>query len=215
MMKQIIRNLIIILIGIRGIFALESIIDPVLKKGDVLKIKIEEYSQSPETVKIDIDGEIILPFIGKITAAGLKLSELKQSIYTSLLPYIKEPKIQIYVEELVPRFYLFGAVIKPGSYGFSSGENFLDIINAAVPLREADLSKIKIIRKEENKTKILKVNLQKFFRTGDFNSLPKLKSEDILVVPFKPERIWRKILTILFDITVIYDVIKIIQEIQK
>lgn len=190
--------------------------DPVLKKGDLLKIEIKDYPEGTTTEKIDFDGNIKIPLVGEMKAAELKLSELEQIITTALLPYIKTPEVKIYVEEMCPGIYMLGEVAKVGLYRFIPGMTLLDgLILAGGFSNSANLKKIKIIRKVTNeKTEILKINMQKFLNSGNYKNLPYLASGDIIIVPRKIVDKWRLVMTYLQDAVTIYTILRIVNVIK-
>ncbi|WP_020580527.1 SLBB domain-containing protein [Endozoicomonas elysicola] len=79
--------------------------------------------------------------------------------------------------------YIMGAVIEPGRYAFNEDMGFLDILSASEgPSEEADLSRIRVIHRNEGVPKVSKVNLLQYFETGDESLLPKVKAEDTIFI---------------------------------
>jgi protein involved in polysaccharide export with SLBB domain len=84
--------------------------------------------------------------------------------------------------------YVFGEVGSPGRYAFNSSLNLLDIITAAdSTTKEADLRNITITHRHDEKSKVSRVNLSRYFQTGDESLLPKILPEDVIYVPEKSE----------------------------
>jgi polysaccharide export outer membrane protein len=87
MMKPIIRlALFLILLLCGGVSLMAK--DVALHSGDILSVRLagvpaEEISQVSGAYTIDGSGDINIPYIGKIHAAGLKQAEVQNSIETS------------------------------------------------------------------------------------------------------------------------------------
>ena len=84
-------------------------------------------------VRINGDGTISLPFIGKFQAAGLTEEELKEKLTERLQPYMFNPRVVVFVKEYKSRqVAVLGAVVKPGLYSLTSGgDSLLDMISQA------------------------------------------------------------------------------------
>ncbi|MBO9493324.1 SLBB domain-containing protein [Thalassotalea sp. G20_0] len=86
--------------------------------------------------------------------------------------------------------YLMGAVAKPGRFAFNEEMGFLDLISAAEgPSAEADLSKIRVIHRNKRAPKVSKLDLVRYFETGDDTLLPEVKPGDAIFFP-SSERRW-------------------------
>lgn len=80
--------------------------------------------------------------------------------------------------------YVFGAVHKPGRYHFDPKLGLLDILSAADgPTNEAEIQDITIVDKNGPKPFVEKVNLARFFATGDMALMPKVLPGDVIYVP--------------------------------
>jgi protein involved in polysaccharide export with SLBB domain len=77
--------------------------DYVLGPLDVLSIIVLELQDdtafSGQTFRIDISGDVSLPYAGRVHAAGLTTQELQQQIAASLRRIIKEPDVTVGVAE--------------------------------------------------------------------------------------------------------------------
>jgi protein involved in polysaccharide export with SLBB domain len=102
--------------------------------GDVLEISVPAIEElRSRTVRIAGDGTIALPFIGKITAAGLTEEELQQNVVERLKQYMYDPRVITFVKEYRSRqVAVLGAVPKPGLYSVSSGaDTLMDVLSEA------------------------------------------------------------------------------------
>lgn len=190
----------------------------ILQEGDVIKVLIEEYSSHPLMLPIDSAGLIILPLVGRMKAAGLSLSELEEKIATEVGKYLRDSKVIVTLAETMSnKIFLLGAVKKPGLYPFAPERGLIKTLLAAGgPASNANLKKVKIIRGLKGNSEVIKVNLEKFFHTGQVSYLPHLQEEDIIIVPAKPTQSWwRKMMTFMTDFFVIYNLLVILGVISK
>lgn len=86
--------------------------------------------------------------------------------------------------------YVMGQVGSPGRYAFNTNLNFLDIVAAADgPTGTADLRNIRVSHRNQRGSRISKVNLARYFETGDDRILPKVRPGDVIYVPGR-DREW-------------------------
>lgn len=82
-----------------------------------------------------------------------------------------------------------GSVVAPGRYAFNDDMGFLDILSAAEgPSGEADMSRIRVVHRNEGAPKVSKLNLLRYFETGDESLLPKVKRGDTIFVASKSRK---------------------------
>jgi protein involved in polysaccharide export with SLBB domain len=80
--------------------------------------------------------------------------------------------------------YVMGAVGKPGRYAFEENLSFLDILSAADgPTNAADILNIRIAHRGEGRDRVSRVNLARFFETGDETLLPRVRPGDVIFIP--------------------------------
>lgn len=98
-----------------------------LGAGDKLRvITFGEETLSGEFFVNDA-GDVSLPLIGSVQAAGLTISEFQDRVQVALADgYMRDPRVSVEVENYRP-FYILGEVNKPGEYPFSAG---LTVMNA-------------------------------------------------------------------------------------
>jgi polysaccharide export outer membrane protein len=110
---------------------------------------------------VDADGQIELPFLGKVLAARLTAEELKNNLTTSLEEYLKEPFVTVKFFEI--KFTVLGEVRSPGTYTLPlQRTTFLDALGAAGDLPvSAKRYDIQIYRDYDGERAIFKVDLRK------------------------------------------------------
>jgi polysaccharide export outer membrane protein len=102
-----------------------------LGTGDKLRITIYGEEDLSGHFLVDGSGQVQLPLIGQLKAAGLTIHEFTGELTTAYQNgYLKDPKVSVEVENYRP-FYIMGEVNKPGEYPYESGLNVLGAIALA------------------------------------------------------------------------------------
>jgi polysaccharide biosynthesis/export protein len=102
--------------------------------GDVLEISVAGVDDFKDrTVRVGSEGNVDLPLVGSIHAAGLPESELRDKLKTALEKYMYDPEVDLFVKEYKSRqVAVVGAVRAPGLITLSgAGESILDVITQA------------------------------------------------------------------------------------
>jgi polysaccharide export outer membrane protein len=102
--------------------------------GDVLEISVPGVDDfKGRTVRVGSEGNIDLPLVGSIHAAGMPESELRGKLTTALEKYMYDPQVDLFVKEYKSReVAVVGAVRAPGLITLSgAGESILDVITQA------------------------------------------------------------------------------------
>ncbi|MCD6163583.1 MAG: polysaccharide biosynthesis/export family protein [candidate division Zixibacteria bacterium] len=158
-------------------------------KNDVLSIGFWQEPDLNSEVRVGEDSKITLPVIGDLTVEGLTTSNLAKLIVEQISfynPGISQATVVV-IEYNSQTIALTGAVNNPGEYHFERIPNLLDVIRqAGGALPEADLSSVTIIRQENEKINLIKVDLLKHFHNGSLADLPKLMAKDLIDVPLSP-----------------------------
>jgi len=136
------------------------------------------------TVPVRTDGNISLPLIHEIKAAGLTPLQLEAAIAEKLKGFYENPNVSVTVMETNSfKVYVSGEVRTPGVYRLRSETSILQIIPMAGGFTEwAKKRKILVIRKENGKEMRTTVDYKKAMK-GDPSSNVALKSGDTIIVP--------------------------------
>ncbi|MER8796277.1 polysaccharide biosynthesis/export family protein [Mesorhizobium sp. M0984] len=104
-----------------------------LSPNDVLEVNVFQVDNLNRTVQVDAGGQISLPLIGTITAAGKTVRQLEQEVETSYgAKYLQSPDVTIFVKESIgQRITVDGEVNKAGLYPVSSNSSLIDAIALA------------------------------------------------------------------------------------
>jgi polysaccharide export outer membrane protein len=152
---------------------------------DVLYIHVWREDALSRTVPVRMDGNISLPIIQEIKAAGLTPLQLKEALTMKLKEFIESPNVSVTVMEANSfKVFVSGQVKTPGVYRLRSETTVLQIIPMAGGFTDwANQKKILIIRKEDGKEKRITVNYKKIMKGGDPGSNIVLRAGDTIIVP--------------------------------
>jgi len=156
----------------------------VIGAEDVLYIHVWKEDALSKTLPVRMDGNISLPLIHQIKAAGLTPPQLEEAIVRRLREYYENPLVSVTVMEANSfKVYVSGQVKTPGVYKLGSETTILQIIPMAGGFTDwANQKKILVIRKENGKEMRVTVNYKKAMK-GDPKSNVILKSGDTIIVP--------------------------------
>jgi polysaccharide export outer membrane protein len=102
--------------------------------GDVLQISVPGVDDFKERiVRVGSEGNIDLPLIGSIHAAGVPESQLRDNLTTALEKYMYDPQVDLFVKDYKSRqVAVVGAVRAPGLITLNgAGESILDVLTQA------------------------------------------------------------------------------------
>jgi polysaccharide biosynthesis/export protein len=102
--------------------------------GDVIQISVPGVDDFKERiVRVGSQGNIDLPLIGTIQAAGLTESDLRDKLTQALDKYMYDPQVDLFVKEYKSReVAVVGAVRAPGLITLSgAGESIIDVLTQA------------------------------------------------------------------------------------
>ncbi len=102
-----------------------------LDSGDRVKVTVFGEEDLSGEFEIDSTGEIAMPLIGKVAAAGGSVGDLEDAVETALLEgYLRNPRVSVEVLSFRSIFVL-GEVNRPGSYPYSVGLTALKAVALA------------------------------------------------------------------------------------
>ena len=159
--------------------------DYVIGPEDVLNIHVWKEEALTRTVPVRFDGNISLPLIDDVRAAGLTPLQLKEVLIEKLKTFVDLPNVSVTVMEANSfKVYVSGQVRTPGVYRLRSETSILQIIPMAGGFTEwADQKKILVIRKEAGKEKRITVNYKKIVEGDKAAGNFVLKAGDTIIVP--------------------------------
>lgn len=186
--------------------------EPVLQKGDILSIIVitpneasaklfnqpnaTESAISPSAsggaggssgYLIDEQGNISLPYVGRVKAAGLSRSQLTEQLETKLKQFIDAASVTVRLNNY--RVTILGEVARPGTYSIPSERvTILDAIGLAGDLTMfGKRNNIRIIRQTDSVKQTGTIDINK----GDIFNSPfyYLRQNDIVYVEMTPNKV--------------------------
>ncbi len=136
--------------------------DYIINTGDKLNITVFGVEDLTGSYKVDRKGNITVPLVGDLHAAGNSKGTLEQLIAQKLIDggYFNNPNVTVGIVEPAP-FYILGEVKNPGSYDYVPGLDIFKAIAIAggytpraskskiIIIRDVDGEKVKIKATEE------------------------------------------------------------------
>jgi len=147
---------------------------------DVLDINILQPDKLATTVTVALDGSITFPYIGNVYVKGMSLNEVQETIQKKLSEgYMKYPVASVSLRESrSKKFFVYGEVIKPGSYLLEEDITVLKAISMAGGFSKfGSSSRVKIMRPNKGKPGFQPMNI-------NMDAVMKGRSEaDVLIQP--------------------------------
>ena len=145
--------------------------------GDKLSIVVYEHDDLSMDVRINGDGTIKLPFLGRIKVSGHTTSEISKKLTKMYVDeeYLVNPQIIVSINEFKSRkASILGQVKKPGRYELDEDTTIMILITMASGYTgKATKRHANLIRKIEGKRVIeKKVALDKLVKPGDIIIIP-------------------------------------------
>ncbi|MER9072687.1 polysaccharide export protein [Mesorhizobium sp. M0904] len=154
-----------------------------LSPNDVLEVNVFQVDNLSRTVQVDSSGQISLPLIGTITAAGKTVRQLEQQIETAYgANYLQSPDVTIFVKESIgQRITVDGEVNRAGIFPVTSNSSLLDAIALAGNFSPVgDASKVFVYRNIGQNTLVANYNVEEI-RAGKARN-PRIYGGDKVVV---------------------------------
>ena len=105
---------------------------------------------SDKPFRLDADGELKLPMVGRIHAGGLTAEELEAEISKRLKVYLEEPEVTVSITEFRSQpVSILGAVSSPGVHQLEGRKTLVEILAVAGGLRPDAGPAVKITRRLE------------------------------------------------------------------
>ena len=148
-----------------------------LKPGDVLSLRVQSTTPNQynflntgvatfgatdpvlDGYTLDVEGNILLPAVGKINLSGLTMPEARVKLTQALTPYLSDPTVNLRL--LTFRYTILGEVIKQGQFTtYQDNINVMEAIASASGLTAyANRSQVKLVRYENGQAKLYTFSL--------------------------------------------------------
>jgi len=152
---------------------------------DVLSVVFWRDKELTSDVSERPDGNISIPLINDIHAAGLTPAQLKDRIVDEAKKYIEDPSVTVVVKTINSRkVFITGEVKKPGPYVLTEPVSVLQLISMAGGLGDyAKSEKITIVRTENGKQTSYRFNYKEVLDQKKLTQNIELKPGDTVIVP--------------------------------
>jgi polysaccharide biosynthesis/export protein len=158
----------------------------IIDSGDLLEvITWNEPELTRSEVLVRTDGKISFPFLDDLQASGLTPFELKQKIEDGLKKYVEHPYVTVDVRDpQSKKFYILGEVVNTGEYPLVKKLTVLQAFAIAGGFTEwASKREIILLRNEDGKENIHRVNYRRIIDGKDLSQNLELQPNDTIIVP--------------------------------
>ncbi len=154
-----------------------------ISQNDVLEVDVFGVDELDRTVEVDSTGQISLPLVGQVIAAGKTERQLEGELRARYgAKYLESPQISVNVKESAgQRVTVEGEVRKAGIYPISSRATLLRSIALAQGFTKiANPAKVYVFRKRGQETFVANYNVDAI--RGGQRSDPRIYGGDVVVV---------------------------------
>jgi polysaccharide export outer membrane protein len=124
----------------------------IIGNGDLLEIKVVGQDAISGKHRVNDNGQINLPFVGTIQAAGLTDEQLSSALKERYQKYLRNPELSINIMEFNSQFVtVLGSVKTPGRYSLQREVRLFDVIGMAGGMGERAGTSVNLVRYTSNK----------------------------------------------------------------
>lgn len=158
--------------------------------NDVLNIVVldhEEFS-SPRDFNRGVigtivkkDGNVYIPIVGKVPAAGHTVEEFHDVLREALEPYVREPHVSVDIFKYKSqKFFVLGEVEKPGAFPVDGNTTLLEAFGlAGGATADGSLERAYVVRGDS----LLPIDIAALLQRGDTSRNIYMKHGDLVYVP--------------------------------
>lgn len=154
-----------------------------LSPNDVLEVNVFQVDNLNRTVQVDASGQVSLPLIGTMTAAGKTVRQLEKEVEAAYgAKYLQSPDVTIFIKESIgQRITVDGEVNKAGIYPVASNSSLIDAVALAGGFNTiGDAGKVFVYRSIGQDTLVANYNVEAI-RAGKMRN-PRIYGGDKVVV---------------------------------
>jgi polysaccharide export outer membrane protein len=112
-------------------------------------VEAEEISNKP--LRIDAGGDVSLPMVGRLHAAGLTVQEFEKELTERLKTYIRQPQVSVNVTQLRSQpVTVIGSVKNPGVIQLEGRKSLVEVLSLAGGTLPEASSKLTITRRNDS-----------------------------------------------------------------
>jgi len=150
-----------------------------ISPGDTLEITVYDEPDLNKVVRVSEEGKVLLFLVGEVKIEGLTAGRAASRIEKLFKKdYLVNPQVNVFIREY-SKFFVLGEVNKEGAYELKGNFTLHDAIALSKGAKEAaDLSKVRVIRKEGGIEKEFVVNLNREGRGFSLKPLDRIIVEE-------------------------------------
>jgi polysaccharide biosynthesis/export protein len=128
----------------------------IIQPGDMIDVRVLGQEQLSAKVRVRPDGQVTLPFLNDVQAAGQTPKALGALIEKRLKEYVNTPVVTVGVEQAPPGpVSVLGEVTKPGKFPYEGGLTVLDALALAGGMTEyAHKDRVYVLRGQPEPTRV-------------------------------------------------------------
>jgi polysaccharide export outer membrane protein len=157
----------------------------VIGPEDVLNVIYWKDKDLSAEVSVRPDGQITLPLLNDVQAAGLTPDQLREHLTSAAVKFVEDPNITVVVKAINSRkVFITGMVGKAGAYPLSAPTTVMQLIAMAGGIQEfADSKNILVMRTESGRQISYGFNYKEVLKRRNLKQNIDLKPGDVVVVP--------------------------------
>jgi polysaccharide biosynthesis/export protein len=163
-----------------------SVVGPsyVIGADDVLLVSVWKEPDLTMTLPVRPDGNISLPLLSDVPAAGLSPTQLAASIQEKLRKYVADPRVTVIVTQInSQKVYVTGEVLHTGAIPLLPNMTVLQALADAGFTQFANTRGIYVLRTESGRQQKIAVNYKRLVKGQAIDQNVILKPGDTIVVP--------------------------------
>jgi len=130
---------------------------------DLLKITVLDEPELTNNYRVDSDGFITFPYVGRVLAGGLNPGDLQERIKNMLSPaYIKNPQVRVEIDQYKSQSVMVsGEVRQPGKIPMTGAMTVLEALAAAgspTPAASSELTIARPRKPDQPDSEIVRIN---------------------------------------------------------
>jgi len=163
-----------------------SVVGPsyVIGADDVLLVSVWKEPDLTTTLPVRPDGNISLPLLNDVAAAGLSPTQLAASITEKLKKFVADPRVTVVVTQInSQKIFVMGEVQHTGAIQLLPNMTVLQALADAGFTQFANTKGIYVLRAENGRQKKIPVNYKRLLKGQAIDQNIILKPGDTIVVP--------------------------------
>jgi polysaccharide export outer membrane protein len=156
--------------------------------GDTLEIFVWRQPELSVNVPVRPDGKISTPLVEDIVAVGKTPSQLSAEIETVLAEYIRQPEVNVIVQQFVGTFgaqiRVLGQAVQPSAIPYRERMTLMDAIIEAGGLTEfAAGNRSRVVRTIDGQSTEIRVRLDDLINKGQIAENIAMRPGDVVIIP--------------------------------